>query len=451
MRLDDRLPELGLFLLGAVLRYSMHVSFAPEWGYDALLHWQVVRFVAATGTLPSADTLIEAFHPPLWYALAAALVRWGGDGVTVQWISIGAGIARLALVWLGLELLVPKRAARVAGLALAAVLPVQVHLDGIASNEALHCLLSAAALLLVPFTFDAAGKRKWVLAGALGAVLGLDLLAKVSASMLIAAIGIAVLAQLVREPAAPARERALRAAPWALVVMVPLLLNGWLWLRNAREFGRPFVSAFDTKTQRGAVANLEPRRASFFVGWDTAIYDRPYFTAGIDPAPHYFEVLTASTFVDYWSYSFNGVGPHRPATWVMNGRGVPAEVMTASVRSALGGTAIALATFVALLAGLRAAWRDRAFGRLALWLAPVLATALGLAFAARYPNDNYGVIKSTYVQFGAPPLYAAFGLAVAWTLERRRRWPLFAVLASSLWAVAAYTLYCRLRISLLPL
>ena len=112
---------------------------------------------------------------------------------------------------------------------------------------------------------------------------------------------------------------------------------------------------------------------------------------------------------------------------------------------------IFLATVAAWFMAARATARRRDWGLFTTLLAPACMTALALHFAIRAPVDAVGVVKSAYMQFASGPLDAVFGLAVAWSLQKSIRWPLFAALLASLWTVAAYTLYCRLRLPMLPL
>jgi hypothetical protein len=124
--------------------------------------------------------------------------------------------------------------------------------------------------------------------------------------------------------------------------------------------------------------------------------------------------------------------------------------MRLSRLSAVGGTVIALGTAAAFVACLYFELRKRRWGIVALLLGAGLAMLSGLNFAIQYPLDDLGVIKGTYLQFGAPPLYAMFGVAVGWAQRKPSRWILLAVFLTSLWFVASYTLFCRARLLLLP-
>ena len=262
-----------------------------------------------------------------------------------------------------------------------------------------------------------------------------------------------LLAVLVRGRARAGTLARRTAAPGGAVVagvVVPLLPPaGWYLARNVRELGAPYVSSFQTKTQAPrspGAADKKPlleRRSPSFVRLGHRHLRAAVLQRGpCCPSPHFFEVLTASTFADYWSYSFNGIPPGTKAWWTMNGadRHRGNEGLG---RSVVGGTLIALAT-VAALAHLACSQPARA--RLGAF-SRCYDSGTRHGFCLRSPSVPGRRLRCHQVDLPAVrcgPLYVAFGRAVAWTLERRRRWPLFALLALSLAAVAAYTVDCRL-------
>lgn len=239
--------------------------------------------------------------------------------------------------------------------------------------------------------------------------------------------------------------------------LLPVLLTGWYFGRNVRDFGKPFVSSFDLPQQAWVVAPtdalpyLERRPLGFVFGLDPSVLETPYWPVGLQPHARFWPVLVTSTFVDYWNHFYSGLPATEATVLAFNARPMTPEVLEASQRSAKGGAVIALAVALAWLSALRWVVRERQWGFLALLTLAAIGVLFSLHFAVSYPRDDFGVIKSTYVQYAAAPLYALFGLAAAWTIERARRWPLALALGGSLWAVAAYSLYCRLRIPLLPL
>lgn len=455
--LRGRVPELALFLLGTLLRATMRTSYDVTWSFDANDHWDVVRWMAEHGRIPAVDALRESFHPPLYYALAAVLFKLGASRADIVWLSIACGVLRLGLLWAGLELYLPKsRVARVAALALAAVLPAAVHVDGMAYAEPMSCLWLTAALLVVPLVFRRPPGKRWHLAVGLGAILGIALLTKISAVAVLLSIGVGALLESAFSRQEP-RTRIRTALPWAATFAVCLGMTGWYFARNVHDYGKPFVASFDTKQEHVVVAErqktpyLDRRTLGYVVGWDRAMYPFPYRPSTIGEHPRFFPTAVASTFVDFWNYSFSGIDPASKSPIWAGFRPISPKVLVASQYSIAGGSVISLATAIAWVFVMRSVFRQRDWGLLTLLLAPAVMMALALHFAIEYPIDNYGVVKGAYLQFAAGPLFGVFGVAVAWSLRKPPRWPIFAALLAATWFVAAYTLYCRLRVPILPL
>jgi 4-amino-4-deoxy-L-arabinose transferase-like glycosyltransferase len=452
--LGQRKLELAVFLGGVLLRLTMTWNFDARWTYDADLHWQVVTWILEHGKVPHPESTFSSYHPPLYYAIAAGLVKLGFARAQVLWFSVFCGVVRLGLIWAGLEWYVRSRWARVTALAVAAVVAASVHLDGMVYPEALSGTLIAGAMLLVPIAFRRSSRARWVVAGAVGLMLGLACLTKVSGFVVLSAVlAAAGLEFFVRRR--PWRTRLRSGLPWVGMLGVVLAVSGWYYLRNVREYGTPFVTSFELPSQSWLVAAdvdkplLDRRTLGFVFGWNDAVYREPSRPSGLSRHPRFFPVAVASTVVDYWGYSYQGYeGAHA------SGPGTPIrpawQVRPAARLAVVGGTVIFLAAAVAWLFAARHVLRRRDMGRLALLLIP-LATLVGaLAFAIRYPVDVYGVIKGVYMTFGAPPVYALYGVAVGWSRRRPERWPLFGLLLVALWLVGAYSVLCRLGVPLVP-
>ncbi len=445
--LGSRKPELGIFLLGVALRVSMRVSYPVDWAYDFHLHWQLVEWMILNRRVAPADTMLQAQHPPGFYTLAGLLTAGGVPLADMAWLPILCGVLRLALIWVGLELFLPKsRWARCAGLTLAATLGSSVHIDGMVYPEGLNCLLNTGALLLAALILRRAASARWRMTLALGVLLGVAMLVKVSTVVIIGAIGLVVGLEFLLS-GENWKTRSWNAARWAGMLAVCVSLCGWYYARNVRDFGKPFVVSFDLPSQQAHLAKVKGvpylfrRPVGFFLSWDPVIYLSPYAHSTTGLYPTFFPTLVASTFVDYWGYGFCGAfGPR-----------VPPRVLRASQRAAMGGTVIFGATVLAWFAVVGPVFRRRDWGSLVLLAAPLVALASAIHYAIAYPLDQFGQVKGVYVQFASAPLYGVFGLAVAWAQERRRRWPLLALLLASLWMIATYTVYCRFRLPILPL
>jgi 4-amino-4-deoxy-L-arabinose transferase-like glycosyltransferase len=320
-----------LFTLGVLVRMSMAWTYDAHWSYDSHWHWLVVEWILEHHRIPTPDDVGQAQHPPLWYLTAAGLTALGVPRGGIVWVSIVAGIVRLALLWVGLELYLPRaRVARLAALGLAAVLAASVHTDGMIYPEATSGMLLTAAMVLVPLVFRRSGWPRWRMAGCIGLLFGLALLTKISGLVVLGAVGVAAGLELIRSRDGWA-ARGWRLLCWAWMLVVCLGVSGWYFARNVRDYGRPFVTSFDVKSQHWVVADLrrapflERRTLNFFVGWDSSVPLFPYYPSGIEPHPQFFPVAVASTFVDYWNYSFSGSNPevavpdspaggHRPIT-----------------------------------------------------------------------------------------------------------------------------------------
>jgi 4-amino-4-deoxy-L-arabinose transferase-like glycosyltransferase len=446
----SRLPEIGLLLLGVSLRLAAIRNVDTEWGYDPDAHYEYAQWFTTHWKAPPLDGLFHAFHPPLYYLIGGLILRAGGHAAALRFFSILLGCARLALLWLGLELYLPgRRMARLVALALAAVLPVAYFMDVTLGGEGLQNLLSVIALLLAPRALRAEGGRRWTLAATLGLMLGLCMLTKISAVALFGAIGLAMLAQFVWEHRAVA-ERFRRAAPFVLTLVVAFALWSPVLVRNVRAAHTPFPSSFDLSEAKwlDSVKDKPPldrRSLGYVFLWSLDIYQRPFWPAAIEPQPRFFPVLLAGTFGDYLNYGYAPRRPEKPGDITSNSRAVRRETLIPARLSVIGGTPIALATLGCWLACLAALWRRREAARLPLLLAPPLAIAGLLYFTIKYPFDNLGVIKSAYAQFGCAPLYGLFGLAVEFLWSRG--WGgrgLAGIALVGLGLVAFYSLFCRL-------
>lgn len=455
--LRSRKPELALFLLGVLLRVTMAWTYNVDWSYDSDQHWLVVRWIAEHGRVPPVDATFESFHPPLYYVISAILFKHGVSHAHMVWIAIVSGVVRLGLLWAGFELYLPhSRLARISALALSAVLAASVHADGMTYPEPLSGMWCAAALLLIPIAFKRRPERRWRLAIALGLLLGVAMVTKISAVAIILSLGVGAGAEAVFSRR-DWRTRAKGLATWAVTLAVCLAVCGWYFERNVRDYGTPFVTSFDLPFQHNLVADtdklpyLERRTLAYVFGWSRAMNDYPYYPTAITTHPMFFPVVVASTFVDFYNYGFSGIDPSTKSDVWAGHCPLSTQILTLSQDAMLAGTVIFLATVAAWFMAARATARRRDWGLFTTLLAPACMTALALHFAIRAPVDAVGVVKSAYMQFASGPLDAVFGLAVAWSLQKSIRWPLFAALLASLWTVAAYTLYCRLRLPMLPL
>lgn len=446
-----RVPELCVLAVGVLIRLSLAIWYDARIGFDYNAHWPHIQYIVTHHALPPLDFNTTACHPPLYHSIAAAVVALGLDAGALGWMSALWGMLRLVLIWMALERWLPEsRFARVVALALAAVVPAAAHLDGMITNETLVMLLAAAVLVVAPAAI--AGARTGRVGPMVGLALlcGLAMMAKVSASVLVTSVGVAIVLEIVRARTGWWQALRVRARPLIAGALVLAVVAGPFFVRNRILYGQTAPSAYEGVLKRNqapyeAMPYFDRRPLGFYLGWNLDIYLHPLYPTALKPNARFFPVLVASTFNDYYVYSFTGGGKYGSNRWVS------AAGVTLGCLSIGAGTIIALITVIAWFAAARVLWRRREDGapdpRFALLLAPFGALIGQLHFATKYPNDNFGPIKGAYLQFVAPVLCALFGAAVAWMWRRRAavRWRVAALIALGAVAlVAAYSINARL-------
>ncbi|HEX3903579.1 MAG TPA: glycosyltransferase family 39 protein [Polyangia bacterium] len=448
-RLRERLPEAAALSLGVLLRISMATTYDVARGFDFNTHWPYLQYIALHGALPPLDLNAAAYHPPLYYLIGAALVKLGLGPGALGWLAALLGVCRLVVVWIGLERWLPEsRLARVVALFTAAVLPVGVQLDGMVSNETLSTLLCALALVAAPAAVEAARAGRSKPVAWLALWLGLALITKVSATVLVLALLLALALDLWRAPESWRQALRLRWKPFAIGAAIVVALSGWFFVRNQVLYGQPAPTGYEGALRANqapyeAIPYLYRRTAGFYWQWDGAIFGYPYAPIGYWPEPRFFPVLVASTFADYYSYMFATWALTTPSLLIAH-RPIPVLAFDLSCLSVIGGTVIALLTLLAWFGAVRALRRRPADPRPVLLVAPLLALLGQMHFATKYPDDDFGPIKGAYLQFVAPILCGLFGLAVAWMWRRARARAGAVAALGALLLVLVYTVDCRL-------
>jgi tetratricopeptide (TPR) repeat protein len=208
-------------------------------------------------------------------------------------LSLGFGLAQVALVFCSLRRLFPAAVGKqVVGLVVAGFVPMQLYVTHYVTNESLAaCLMSAA--LYFALRLGQEEHAPWQRYVALGLCLGLALLTKVTALILVPFVFAALVYQMTRrEP--PSTSAAKVPAPkqpiarhqcWtspALAVVVCLAVCGWHYWRVWRHFGHAF---------------FVPTRWAYGVSWwqDPGYHTAAYFT-------RFGQSLAAPFFSGLWSF-----------------------------------------------------------------------------------------------------------------------------------------------------
>ena len=235
-----------------VLLFLHNAPLLPrEIGFDASLHLQYITYIQQHWSLPSPKQGWEMFQGPLYYVVSACLLGAAhlkasqSEGILLlRWLSVLIGAVNVALIFASLRLIFPGDWKKpMAGAVLAAFLPAQICLLHYTTNETLSAMLMSAAFYLCLRILRAPAPSAG-LHCALGCVMGLALLAKVSAIVLAPVIFVLMAGKLILEgrTAAGHWTRTLGLAGFFV-----LLVAGWRYAGVWRDFGNPLVGNWDAR------------------------------------------------------------------------------------------------------------------------------------------------------------------------------------------------------------
>lgn len=256
-------------------------------GYDLAGHVDYIRFIVDQAQLPDARNGIEMFQAPLFYVISAGFYRLlsrlvSGDTALLwlRWVSLLCGIAQVEICFRAGRVIFPGRDDLQALMVIVGgLLPMNLYMSQFVSNEPLSGALTAAVLLWgfqvcrEPAIAERPRSQWWV-----GLILGLALLAKMSAVLLLPIVAVALLVTN--------RTRGLRAVLGALARCfgTAALISGWFYVRNWLRFRQPLVGGWDpvsgilwwqdpgyrTPRQMASFGQslLHPIHAAFYSIWD---------------------------------------------------------------------------------------------------------------------------------------------------------------------------------------
>lgn len=250
------LPELLLLAtvvgMWVVLCLNNVLRFPPIIGFDSPAHLDYISYLQVNEKLPLANEGWEMYQPPLYYGIAAVLVHLGhtfgyDDAHTdlPKVVSMISGLGLVVLIWFALRELFPRSlTARAAGLVLAGAMPMALYISQYPSNEMMSVAVTTAALVLTLRVLRDESPT-WKQYAALGVVLGLGMLAKHTAFiMLIMVMAALILRQLL---AGMGDWRGWLRGP-VLVASLVVVVAGWQAYRNWHHFRNPLIGNWDPES-----------------------------------------------------------------------------------------------------------------------------------------------------------------------------------------------------------
>ena len=254
-----------------------------SWGFDATAgHVAYIFRLADNGLRPldvDPTSLWSFYNPPLSYYIGAAWVCAGRifgladaqAAESLQWLSLAYSVGATYVGYLVL------RQARLEGRRLAlgfcawALVPFFVPLSGSIGPDGLLTLLSLATLLLLMRWYEDPTLARALRAGV---CLGLALMTKTTAALLLLPALVTFILRLVRREGSPS---AARIALQVAAVLVPAaVLGGWWHVYAHLRFGMPF----------GYFQKVDPTDAMNRSGFGLAQRLLPWWSGGFDPFLH---------------------------------------------------------------------------------------------------------------------------------------------------------------------
>ncbi|HEU5247749.1 MAG TPA: glycosyltransferase family 39 protein [Candidatus Udaeobacter sp.] len=215
-------------------------------GFDSKEHLNYISYIQEHRALPLPNEGWEMYQPPLYYLIAAASLSACklsiNDTTSILVLRlIGAffGIAQLVFVFLSLRLLFSARTA-LAGLLLAAFLPMHLYLAHYVTNEILAAALATVTVYLCLRLLTTGAPRVSQFA-LLGLALGAAMLAKATGILLLPIVIAAIAGKLAyaRAPI-PISLRNL-----GLLLVICFAVCGWHYARIWLRFGTPLLGNWD--------------------------------------------------------------------------------------------------------------------------------------------------------------------------------------------------------------
>jgi hypothetical protein len=412
----------------AVLGVNAYFNVPFTTGFDTNGHIQYIRFVAERLTLPYANDGWQMFQSPLYYIVSAlfykALMPFLTIDDTIQAIKLftfAFGMVQVEIIYRMLKKTFRGRNDLVSiGVVIGGLLPATVYSALALGNEPMCGAFSAAALavafwILVDHTPASRGRLLL-----LGAFLGLALLSKVTAVLLLPPVGFLLL------------YKARKAGRGGLSLFTPAFItfgtafaiSSWYYIRNWLELGKFFIGGWDSS--RGIVWWQSP-------GYRTL---RDLYSFGESLSYPVF-----SNFNGFWDSYYSTLWLDGMMSGATKAGGFPPWNIDFMLSGAWLGLLPTVAVFLAAAAALLNPGESFRKG-------PLFAVICLIIYLAALAHMYLGVpihstVKATYTT-GLTPVYALLAAAGMGTFMKTVTARAFVYAWVACWAVSSYLSYFAL-------
>jgi hypothetical protein len=223
-------------------------------GMDSADHFRYIEYVATTWRIPLAGEGWQMFQPPLYYFISALLFKvlnpifsWENVLMSLRIIPLFCGGLLIELCWRTLRYAFPGREdLQIVGTIVGGLLPMNLYISQFIGNEPLAGCLSAVAVFLVIRYLQFPAPSPWSASALMGLFLGLAMLTKITAVLLVFPVLLAVAYKDLAEHATAMRGLLFTVFKRIGVILgVAFLVSGWYYVRNYVEMGRFFIGGWD--------------------------------------------------------------------------------------------------------------------------------------------------------------------------------------------------------------
>jgi tetratricopeptide (TPR) repeat protein len=421
-----RWPLIAAGVLGIawLLLWSNNMAMLPlSQGFDTSSHVSYVEYILNHRALPLANEGFEMYQPPLYYLLSAGALALfhcapsDPDGIFVlRLFGMVCGMAACAFVLLSLRLLFPEHPRRhFFGLLIAGLLPPNLYLCQLITNEILVTTLVAASvyLCLRIITRPQAGLGAYAAAGvAMGAALLAKSSAIVAPPLILTALGWNLWARRIRSP-----------LKWAACLGTALgcclVVSGWHYARVTARFGNPLVGNWD------AVSGFNWWQQP---GYHTAAYFFSFGECLVHPFYSAFNSLPDGIYSTLWGdgLAAGAVDLRTRPPWNYDLMAVGYLLALLPMAAIVAGVVCLLVEFIR---------HPNPAGFLALGLISLLGLLM-IFYSIKVPS--YAAGKAFYASAMLVPICIAGAVGCDLLVRRARSWRLAFCAVLGLWAVNTY-------------
>lgn len=237
-------------LLAWVVLIINNIGKVPFAGFDVAAHIEYIQYVAKNWRIPLATEGWQMFQSPLYYIVSALPYKVLSGFLTEEAavrvlliIPLACGAAFSETAFRAVRYIRPDRAdLQVTGALIGGLLPMNLYMSHTISNETMAGIFSAAAITtaigIVSMKEGGRPVKRLIL---LGILLGLALLSKVTAILLVPVIAIMLIWRFY--PGEGARQT---LSSVGIVMGAAALVSAWYYIRNWVLMGRPFIGGWDS-------------------------------------------------------------------------------------------------------------------------------------------------------------------------------------------------------------